>query len=206
MAYVIRAAFESHDPLQAFTTVLHYKSLSDSASVDDFVSGVDGTLTTGLRASLGTDGLLDSVTAVRIPEPGTSQTPDEATRALALAGAYNPGGDNLPEAMCGLVQLKTGVASRRARGWTYAYPMRRTTVLSADGEQILSSGDYWIAMGTLATGLTADVIGDGVLGIHYTPIVFSRRAYDQNAANWYFGITAAVRSSKPRWLRKRSII
>jgi hypothetical protein len=204
MSYLIRAAVKSHDPTQSFVTVLHYVyGPTTDASVEDFLTGFVGTITTGLRATLISSGQLDSVDATRIPDPGSGDTPDEATLVLNLAGTYGPGGDDIPQALCGLVNLKTNVASRRARGWTYGFPMWRSTALSSSGEVINPASDYWTGLGTLATGLAASAVGDTLT---YDPVVFSRVAYDTEAPNWYFGINAAVRSSKPRWLRKRSLI
>ena len=95
------------------------------------------------------------------------------------------------------------MAGRGTHGWCYAYPMIEVAQLAAGGESISSSGTYWTGMGTLATGLVADVV---VGSSHVTPVVFSAARWRRAEPNYWFGITAATRSSKPRWLRKRSLI
>jgi hypothetical protein len=203
MALTLRAAFRSHDLDQSYITVLHYHSSGPSASLSDFLGGVVGALTTGLRATLHTVGALDECVATTIPDPGSGGLPEQDSLAINLAGTFNPAANDLPDAVCGLVKLKTNVASRRSRGWTYGFPIKSSAQLGGSGEVISSAGTYWTALGTLATGLKGSVIGALT---DYDPIVFSHAAYITEAPNWYFGITDAIRSPKPRWLRKRSLI
>jgi len=203
MAKLFRAVVHAHDTQQSFVTVLHYTTEDGSIHASDVASNFAGTITTGLRATLRTSGQLDDVTVTEVLPFGTLTPPEQSTHVLNLAGTFAPGGQSIDTALCGLVDLKTNVAGRGTHGWTYAYPMIEVAQLAAGGESISSSGTYWTGMGTLATGLVADVV---VGSSHVTPVVFSAARWRRAEANYWFGITAAVRSSKPRWLRKRTLI
>ena len=200
--FLVRAAFAAHDPTQSYTTVLHYKTDDPVTYIDDFLGGVVGSLTDGLRATLWTSGTLDSVTAVRIPAPGSSELPVEGTLVINLAGTYTITQDDIPQAICGLVDLKTNIASRRARGWTYGYPIFDSSKLDGSGEHINSASTYGLGLATLAAALDNQVEGSVT---NYDPVVFSKTAYRSGDPTYAFEITAGVRNLKPRWLKKRSL-
>jgi hypothetical protein len=203
VAKLFRAAVHSHDPSQSFVTVLHYTTEDASIHAADVANNFAGTITTGLKATLRTSGQLDDVTVTEILPHGTLTPPEQATHALNIAGVYVPANLNIDPALCGLVDLKTNVAGRGTHGWTYGFPILDVVQLSSSGHVIDASSPYWADMATLATGLLADVV---VGSSHVTPVVFSAARWRRAEANYWFGITAATRSPKPRWLRKRSLI
>jgi hypothetical protein len=203
MSKLFRAAVHAHDTSQSFVTVLHYTTEDASIHASDVANNFAGTITTGLRATLRTSGQLDDVTVTEILPFATHTPPEQATHTLSLAGTYSPANLNIDPALCGLVDLKTNVAGRGTHGWTYGYPILDVVQLSSSGHVIDSSSPYWADLATLATGLTADVV---VGSSHVTPVVFSAARWRRAEANYWFGITAAVRSNKPRWLRKRSLL
>ena len=203
MSKLFRAAVHSHDPSQSFVTVLHYTTEDASIHASDVANNFAGTITTGLRATLRTSGQLDDVTVTEILPFATHTPPEQSTHTLNLAGVYVPANLNVDPALCGLVDLKTNVAGRGTHGWSYGFPILDVNQLTGNGHAIDSAGAYWTDLATLATGLVADVV---VGSSHVTPVVFSAARWRRAEANYWFGITAAVRSSKPRWLRKRTLI
>lgn len=203
MSLLVRAAVASHDASQHYITVLHYTTEDGSISVADCAANFAGAITDGLRATLTTGGLLDSVTVVEILPHGDLTPPNEATQVLNLAGTYGPGGFTLPQAICGLVDLHSSVAGRGTHGWSYGFPALDDGQLDSGQKAFVSSGLYWEALQDHAEGCAADII---VGSSHVTPVVFSRARWLREEANYFFGITAAVPSAKVRWLRKRSTI
>lgn len=199
---LFRLAFASHDTEQDYITVLHYSG-DDTGSPADVSTGVVGNLTDGLRATLRTSGQLDSVEIVEVLPPGDSGVPEAFTLELGLAGTYSPDGQNVPRALCGLVKLKTDAAVRSGHGWTYAFPLvGANEIINDDTGRIPTTSAYWAGMATLATGVAGEIETSGET---YNPAVYSRARHARAEDNWWFTITAAIRSPKVRYLRKREI-
>lgn len=120
----------------------------------------------------------DSIITKQVVDPLNPVVYLEAVTNVALAGTRTIAGHAVPEALCGVVSLKTPNASRRFRGHMFAPPAFNDATLSGN---LLDSGNaYWTNLGLFAAELFKGTpLGSGWTGAqlsHYELVIYSKTA------------------------------
>lgn len=134
--------------------------------------------------------------------PGSGDVPAVAENTYSLAGLISSAGESLPIALCPWIKMNTGQAIRSARGGTHAPPALFNFLLDTDRLWDTGTG-WWTSMEALATKV-ADSI-DNVFSEtgDINPGIYSRTRRQRGQSPFFFELTGAAATRKPRWLRRR---
>lgn len=145
-----------------------------------------------------------STTVKQVVDPTTVDNPLEYVNPVNLAGTRGAITHNSPASLCALIQLKTPVASRRARGHIFLAPSYAQNEMNGD----VYNGAAGYAVGViafaakLATGCSPTPTWTGTgLSTWYLGC-YSKRAAQLGVPH-AFACTAAVWSPQVRFLRSR---
>lgn len=156
-------------------------------------------------ALLWTGSTLDSWSAKQVVAPGGSDVPIEHVLSINAAGTAGSAGSTLlPEPICPVVSLKTGFASRRARGHMFLPPALKS---GSTDRQTFQTGTWWTAVqaytAKLAAGCGSSPSWTGTHLSNYNLCVYSKTA-DAAAETAIFACTTAVTGTKVHYLRSRA--
>lgn len=121
---------------------------------------------------------VDQVVVRQVEDPTAPGVILEAAHPVAAAGTRGLGARQGPQSLCGVVSLKTPVASRRFRGHNFLPPIE--DVASLSGNNLDGSGAYWTAaqayVAKLQTGCAPSVTWTGSNLSSWRLSIYSRRA------------------------------
>lgn len=127
-------------------------------------------------------------------------TPRAATVAVTNGGALPATGDKLPEALCGIVSLRTEVARRWARGYVAMPSPRASSYLDASANW---TGGYLTALQAIAAKVDDDYEIGTVSVTSVIPVVYSRTQHLRGADQPWAQVSAGVARTKPKWRASR---
>lgn len=189
---------------------LHYRLEGDSAfsgnepTIADACQEVYNKLGAAYRACLYGDRTLRAVTGRTEVQTWLGEVATAGEYVAGVAGTLIGGDGKVYRAQSMVVNLKSDVASRSARGWI----MLPGSVNSADMDGAgnwSASGSYYTAAVALAA-LLDDTIQHDVLSVHawhLKPIIYSRTRRKRSQSPYYFDVKSATAKRDPRWLRRR---
>ena len=134
--------------------------------------------------------------------PNSGDIPEVAEATYSLTGQLSSSEQWMPVALCPWIRFNTGQAIRSGRGGTHAPPTLDRN--QTDADRLFNSGtSYWTAVSALATSY-ADKL-DNVFSEtgDINPGVYSRIRHARGDTPYFFELTGAVATRKPRWLRRR---
>lgn len=187
---------------------LHYETqpptLGDEPAPVDVLNKLDTELTTLYRNCLPSAITVHAITLAECLSPAEiagGSVPHGAAKELELAGTLSPADTKIPEAIAAIIQLRTGVPLRSARGYI-ALP-------SPLGSASLTNGGLWTgstksAYDAFAAKLDDDYEIGTVAVTSIVPMVYSRTRHDRGVSPWTFQVEAATLVNKARWRRSRT--
>lgn len=209
---VIRFGLVSHmDTGALIVNNLHYRLEGDTAfignepTIADCASEVWTKLGTAYRALLNTAYTVDLVHGYEEVETWNGAVAGVGDFTVNAAGTATGTGTSEPRPLAAVIDLKSDVGSRSARGWILVPAPLAQSMWSASGN---IAGAALTALQTFAA-LLDDTIQHDVIGVHawhLKPVIYSRTRRKRGDSPWYFDVKAAVAKSDPRWVaRRRSI-
>lgn len=187
---------------------LHYETqpptLGDEPAPVDVLNKLDTELTTLYRNCLPSAVTVHAITLAERLSPSeiaSGQVPHGAAKELELAGTLSPADTKLPEAISAIVQLRTGVPLRSARGYV-ALP-------SPLGSASLTNGGLWTGSTKSAYDAFAAKVDDdyeiGTVAVtSIVPVVYSPTRHDRGVSPWSFQVEAGTLVNKAKWRRSRT--
>jgi hypothetical protein len=156
-------------------------------------------------ATVHSSSTVDQVTSKQVMDPLIKQSPLEAAHIVNLPGTHAPAGTQAPNSLCGVLAIKTQLASRRGRGHLFLPPAVASTAFSGD---ILNQADpYYTNCVAFATRLQAGCGPSQTwTGSHLSQwqLCIYSRAAALLAQPSVAQATACVVKPKAYWLRSRS--
>lgn len=195
---------------QAFSNTFHLWDGTTSGDPPDLpalttlASDLHTYFSTTYLAMLFTTSTWDSIKCSQISADPKTDPPLEAFLAVNAAGTRVTGSGTLPDSMCGVMSIKSPIASRRYRGHLMLPPAFNPA--DVNGDNFAVSQPYYVAMLALAakfeTGVLPTPTWTGTELAHYTLSLFSRTALTAAEPAMAFA-TAVVTQPKIHWLRSR---
>lgn len=194
-------------------STMHYQTdtsvIGSEPDVDDVLGEIlEHFSSSGHNLSKWTSCMYDSTKLTRAVareevEPGSGDIPAIAEETLTLTGTLGtPGSNQAPPGLALWIALKTGNASRSARGGTHVPGSFSALVLDAVGK-FTTSGTFFTNCNTLGTAMVdalEDVFGAGG---DLLPVIYSRTRRARGLSPFTFQLTNAVPSPVPRYVRRR---
>lgn len=209
MAKIYRFGFDAHFTSGALIrNGLHYVTqvgeFGSEPNAHDLLVGLDDRLTAHYLGVLHNSCHLESVTLTEVlPPSDPTGIPEAAQIAKGDAGVLSAGGSKVPEALCTIMGLKTGVARRWARGYM-ALPSPVSETYLDDGGAL--SATYKANAAALAAVLT-DVLELGAINpTNVLPIVYSRTQAILGSEQPWAQVTSAGLRLKPSWRKSRETV
>lgn len=208
---ILRVSFESTDASgRLFVNTLHYRIEGDSAfpthepEIPSVLSKLSEHLTTEYRGCLDTGRTLNTIRGRTEVETWNGEVARVGEVTVGLAGLLSHGDGTVPDPACGVIDLRSGVASRSGRGWIMVPGSRASTALSSLGKWAVG-GTYVNAMNALAAVLDDKVqeTFGGVNSWHATPVIYSRTRRKAALEPFYFPVASCLVRTDVHWLRRR---
>lgn len=187
---------------------LHFRTepaaLGSDPPAGDVLNLIDTELTTLYRNCLPNTLKVHAVIAAECLSPSEiaqGGVPEGSAKELELDGTLAPADTKLPEALSAIIQLRTGVPLRSARGYL--------SMPSPLGSAGLTTGGVWTGSTKSAYDAFAAKLDDdyelGTVDVtSVIPVVYSRTRHDRGISPWWFQIEAATLVNKARWRRSRT--
>ena len=166
--------------------------------IADVADDLDDALRTKYKALIWDSSTLDDFTLTEELADGDSSIPAQHVISIAAAGTHNPSDETAPTEICALLQLRTAVASRSARGRMFLPPCVNALYYVRDA---------WAAGGQL-TAITT--FADELISTHnvgstdVNTVIYSKTRRDRTEDPFTFKVTSWARDARPHWLRSRS--
>lgn len=162
-------------------------------------------ISTTYLATFHASGFVDQVVAKQVMDPKIKDSPLEAQHIVNAAGTHSPPGAVVPQSLCGVVSLKTQLASRRGRGHLFMPPALSATSFTAD--LLTVSDPYYVALTAFATalqkGCTLSPTWSGTHLSQWSLCIFSKAAALLSQTDVAI-CSAVIVKPKAYWLRSRS--
>lgn len=175
----------------------------------DVANELDGQLRTLWLNLLHTSWTFDRIAVTTVGNPNNpSQVPSAAEKAIGVAGARPGSNTDLPDQMCGLLSIKTGLAGRSFRGRIFLPPIEVSGEVVAD--TLTTGGNYSTAVAALQTKLLDSFGGGSTWSTlwrdtwHMKVGVYSPTRHRQGFTPFFTNATATRYDRSIHWLRSRA--
>jgi hypothetical protein len=157
---------------------------------------------------LHTSWTFDRIAVTTVTQPGNpGQVPRAAEKAIGVAGARPGSNTDLPDPMCGLLSIKTGLAGRSFRGRMFLPPIEVSGEVI--GDLLSSAGNYSTAVAAFQTKLTNSFGGGSTFSTlwqdtwHMRIGIYSPTRHRQGFNPWFSNATSTRYDRSVHWLRSR---
>ena len=190
----------------ATVTSLHFvtqpPALGDEPSAGDVLNAINTGLWTLYHNCLPTSWTEESTEVSEMLSPlDLTTVPRGHVNAGSGAGTFSEGDHILPEALCAIVALRTGVPRRWARGYIAMPSPKNSGALTDKGRW---AGSYLTNLQALASHLDDDYSIGTVSVTSVIPVVYSRTQHARGADQPWAQVEAGVVRGDSRWRRTRT--
>lgn len=187
-----------------YDNTLHYVTQppleGSEPAAADVLSVIDTALRTSYKACLNTQVTLLSATLSERVQPGSGDVPVGAALEIGDAGTGPTYDGKVSPALCCIIQLKTGVPLRSARGYL-AMPSPEASTAMASSSKF--TGTYLTGLDAFAAKLDDDYEIGTVSVTSVIPVVYSRTRHARGQNPPWFQVEAGVVRNAQRWRRSR---
>jgi hypothetical protein len=184
---------------------LHFVSqpgaLEDDPSAEAVLNKVDDALSAAYYDCQSVEWNSETIVVSECLPSSSSDIPAGHVKDVTgTSGPHGSGTHHLPEALCAIISLQTGVPRRWARGYIALPSIVGSDFLDTDGQW---SGSYATSLATFAALLDDDYDFGGTFPVSLIPVVYSRTRHNLGLDPHFAQVQAGVVKDSPRWRRSR---